>query len=336
MKRRSALQLALATSVCSVNGRLHAASPRKTRIFMLLGRGMGDSERGFIDYLRKAGHDLDLIMRDTGGDISLLPGFVREARQLAPDLIYTWGTPQTLAVLGRHDAVPPHQHITDIPVVFSYVASPVAAKLTPHLSGSGRNFTGVIHIPTVKSQINTLLAYRPCRSIGSLYNPQEPNALIALEALEQELATRSIALHKVAVNIGPDGKPSAASIPGQLSRLARQQVDFLYLGPDTFLAGLNRATVAAVAIDLKLPLFSVTEPIVRENGGLLALASKGYSVGQFAGYKASLVLSGTQAIGQIPIETLRRFSVVLNIETARKLNLYPSLELLRFSEMVRS
>ena len=337
MKRRIALQ-AMVMGVAASNAKISdAAEPsRKIRIFMLLGRGVGDSERGFIAYLKAAGYQPELIIRDTAGNAALLPAFVQEAKAMKPDLIYTWGTPQSLAVLGRHDRVDPKINITNIPVVFSYVAAPVEAGLATSLAASGRNFTGVIHIPEVQAQVNTMVAYQKCSRIGSIFNPLEQNSVISLSALKSELSKQSIELIQIPLDITKDGKPDAESIPHKLKQLAAQNVDFLYAGPDTFVAGINRAVVGALALELKLGIFSVTEAIVRENNGLIALASKGFSLGQFAGHKAVEILSGKQRIEEMPMEMLKKFSVVLNLDTARHLQRYPSLDVLRFAEVIHS
>jgi putative ABC transport system substrate-binding protein len=108
----------------------------------------------------------------------------------------------------------------------------------------------------------------------------------------------------------------------------------LYLGPDTFVAGINRQVVADTALAVRLPTFSVTETIVRKNGALFGLISNAIALGRFTATKAGQILMGGQKPNDIPIETLQRFSVLINMPTARALDFYPPVVLLNFAEVI--
>ena len=125
-------------------------------------------------------------------------------------------------------------------------------------------------------------------------------------------------------------------MPDALGRVARRGGEVLYIGPDTFIAFHNRSVVAAEALRLGLPTFSVTELIVRTDKAMLALASSAYGIGRFTAFKAAQILVDGVSPAEIPVETLKRFSVIINMATVRALEYYPPIGLLNFAEIIES
>lgn len=306
---------------------------RPVHIFMVLGRGEGTSEDGFRSHLASSGLPVRYTIRNTNGDASKIPGIVEEIRDVRPDLIYSWGTPQTVGLVGAYDD-DPSRFIRDIPVVFTFVASPVDAKIVRDLRLPGRNVTGTIHIAPIRTQINTLLNYQPCRTVGTVYNPLERNSVLTTAALKAELDTRGITLVAEPVPLTANGAPDPAGIAGAIRTVARGGAEFLYIGPDTFLASLNARTVALTAIEHRIPIFSATETIVRQELGVVALASSLYGIGQFTAFKARQILVERRDPGSIPAESLSRFSIIVNMTAARELERFPPVSLLRIAEVI--
>lgn len=336
LDRRTLLKLAAAAGASWPGSVLAAVPDRTFRITMVLGRGISDNELGFKDYLARRGIRAEYTIRDTGGDTAKMPAILQEIRDTRPDLIYSWGTPQTRALVGPYDAADPKRYITDIPVVFTFVAAPVDAKIVADPARPGRNVTGTVHIAPIPVQLNTILAYRPVRRIGVVYNPQERNSVLTVEGLRAEAAARGLDLVEEAVPTDATGNPSAAAVPELIARVAKRGAEILYIGPDTFIAFHNRAIVAAEALRHRLPTFSVTELIVRNDKAMLALASSSYGIGRFTAFKAAQILIEGTSPAVIPVETLKRFSVIINMATARALEVYPPIGLLNFAEVVES
>ncbi|MBP2230377.1 putative ABC transport system substrate-binding protein [Azospirillum agricola] len=334
LDRRTLLKLAAAGGI-ALPGRSRAAEPgRNFRITMVLGRGESDNEFGFKDYLARRGVRADFTIRNTGGDASKLPAIIEEIKDTRPDLIYSWGTPQTRALVGPYDEADPKLHVTDIPVVFTFVAAPIDARIVPDLARPGRNVTGTVHIAPIAVQLNTILAYRPVRRVGVAYNPRERNSILTLEGLRAECGPRGLELLEEPVPLDDRGEPVAAAVPDCIARLAARGAEVLYIGPDTFIAFHNRSVVAAEALRHRLPTFSATELIVRTDKALLALASSAYGIGRFTAFKAAQILLDGARPADIPVETLKRFSVIINMATARALEHYPPVGLLNFAEIV--
>ena len=328
--RRRVLKAALA--LAAVPAPLLAAA-RPLRIYMILFRGETGVEKGFRDYFRDHGVAVELIVRDVAQDVTVVPALVREARTLRPDLIYTWGTPVTLAVAGRHDGVDPALNITDIPIVFTMVASPEGAGLVRSRASSGRNLTGTSHVVPTAQQLSAMRAYRRFERLGVVYNPAEPNSQQVLKDLRSAALADRFTLVEYAVPLDQQGKPQAGALSGLVAALAAAKVQLLYMGPDTFLAA-NRAIFTEAALRHRLPVFSATELALRDGKALFGLVSGYESVGRLTAHKAVQILHRKIAPAAIPIETLARFSYLVNMSVASQLQFYPPLKVINYAELI--
>lgn len=332
--RRLLLRAAAGALAAAALPRALAAGSRPPRIYMILYRGETDVEKGFRDYFAVNGIPVELIVRDVALDVSRVPQLIAEARAMRVDLIYTWGTPVTLAVVGREGAVDPAVHVTDIPVVFTMVASPQGSGLVKSLASSGRNITGACHVVPTGQQISAIRAYRRFDRIAIIYNPAEPNSVLNVKDLRGAAAGDNFKLVEMPVPLDAKGQPLAAALPQLVDELARRQVQLLYIGPDSFLAA-NRKVLTEAALAARLPTFSATEIALREGKALFGLVSGYENVGRLTAYKAAQILRHHVAPAAIHIETLARFSYLVNMSVASQLGLYPPLKVINYAELMR-
>jgi putative ABC transport system substrate-binding protein len=96
----------------------------------------------------------------------------------------------------------------------------------------------------------------------------------------------------------------------------------------------NAQIIVRLATAAKVPVISATESPIYEAGALVGMVTKYVNAGAFAGYKAEQILLKRQAVGAIPIERLQRYSLVINMNAAAQLSIYPPLDLLRIAELV--
>lgn len=330
-KRRLLLALAAATAGLPLLS-LSAGKPKK-RIYLITYRGQTEAEKGFFQYFAERNLPVEFIERDIHRDLSLMPGLIAEIRATRPDLIYCWGTPASTALLGTLDQVDNAKHITDIPVVFTMVAAPVAAKLVANLESSERNFTGVYHVASSQAQISAMRAYRDFKRLGILYTPTEANSLAILAEMKAlgsqqgfEVIARPFKLDK------PEkGRPVATGVDKILSEIKAAGAQWLYLPPDSFLA-TQAAEVIPAAHKLGLPTFASAEQFMEF--ALAGLISRYYSIGQFTAYKAAQILFDGAAPQKIPIETLSRYSFLIRLSVAKQLHLLPPLTMFNSAEFV--
>jgi putative ABC transport system substrate-binding protein len=262
-----------------------------------------------------------------------VPAIVAEARQLRPDLIATWGTGITQAVIGRHDAVDPMVHVTDIPVVYMYVGNPVESRIARDANQSGRpNVAGANTSVPIDAQINLLTRYRKVERIAMLYN-DDPAAVSQAASARRAMEARGIAvLERRIPALAGTKRPDPAAIEPAIEALAADRPDFLYYVGSSFTLA-NVGTITSAAIGRGIPAFSPLEPAYRKGEMLLGLISPLAGVGQIAAYQAGQILFHGKAPGALPSPTLTRHSVLINMRAARALKAYPPMKLMQFAEI---
>jgi putative ABC transport system substrate-binding protein len=300
---------------------------------MILFRGWEEACDGFRDYFAARRIPVELIVRDVAQDLSRVYGFVREAHETRPDLVYLWGTSLTMAALGPWDGHDPARHLTGIPVVFNIVTDPVGNRVVRSREAPGRPVTGTEYIAPVGVQLEAMSAYRTYRRIAAVFNPLEQNSVITLQEMASLLPELGAELIRLPVPLRADGRPTPSVIPQLVGEARRAGADWLYIPPDTFLND-HRAALTAAALAEGLPSFSASERFVAFADGLAGLVSRYYSVGAFTALKAEQILVGQRAPESIPVETLTRFSYLIRMDTARMLRAYPPVGLLRIAEPI--
>lgn len=340
MDRRSLLALGLGAGAASLTGRLALAQANGTtpqarpfRILMLTFRGETDVERGFRDYFAANEIKVDFLTRDVERDAARVKPILDEVLpSFKPDLIYTYGTPNTLAVAGPYDAPPTASYVRDIPVVFALVAAPVQVKIAPSLASSGRNVTGAVHVVPTDVQMRAMQSYKAFKKVGVIYSPNEKNSLAIIEEMKAFCAGIGASVLSQPLNMNGN-TPTAEGVEGFVQDLRAKGADWLYLPADTFLASIfNR--VGPVALSAGLPTFGATEFFMREGQGLVGLISRFYSVGQLAASKAAAILVGHRPPQDIPIETVKRFTLIINLKVAKELGVYPPIAMLNYAEVI--
>jgi putative ABC transport system substrate-binding protein len=303
------------------------------RIMMLLYRGQTEAEKGFMDYFKRRHIPVEFIVRDAQANTAKIPEFVAEAKDLKPDLIYTFGTTVTAAVAGLEGEADATRNITDIPIVFDIVADPVGARLIKSLKSSGRNLTGASHIVPLGAQLQALQAMRSTSSLGVIYNPNEPQSVLAVRELEKIAPAYSLTLHSVPLQVVGKNPPTADAIGPAMRELVARKPQFIYVPSDSFLIK-NASRVVLAAHNAGIPVFAATEAPIRDDGALLGLVSTYANVGELAAHKAEQILSKRARPAQIPIESLNRFTYLINMKSAKSLGVYPPLSVLKFAELI--
>ncbi|MFC4159103.1 ABC transporter substrate-binding protein [Chitinimonas lacunae] len=321
------------TAILATTATYPAGERPPWRIMLILYRGMTEAEKGFMEYFSRRGIAAEFIVRDAHEDRRRIAEFVREARTLRPDLIYTFGTTVTAEVAGTIDTVDPTRHITDIPLVFNIVADPVGARLVPRLTSSGRNLTGASHLVPMDAQLRALHSVRPARRLGVIYNPAEANSILTIAQLKAAVG-RETTLLLAPMTLDADEKPVMSELAAVMNRLLVQQPDFLYLPSDSFVIA-NARRIIEPARAAGVPVFSAAETPIRQAGALLGLVSRYYNLGEFVGYKAEQILLGGKRPADIEIDRLNRFSYLVNMEAAKQLKVYPPVSAFKFAEVVK-
>ena len=305
------------------------------RIYGILYRGETEVEKGFQDYFREQGIDVQYTWRNLNRDKSKIPEFIKEIRQENPDLIYTWGTTVTLGVLGAYDGIDPDNHITDIPVVFTLVAAPVRAKIVEDMSSSNRNVTGVTVTVPIETQIRAIESYRPFNTLGILYTPTEKNSVVFVEDIRKMGKKMGFNVVVRAFYLDANNKPVADGAEKLLEELKNQGAEWLYLPPDSFLGSQAEKRIIPEAMKLGLPTFASTEQLM-STGALAGLVSRYHGIGRFTAHKVKQILVDKIPPASISMGPLSRFSFQINLDAVKQLNLPPPLQMLNYAEILNS
>ena len=312
------------------------AQEQKTfTIYMVVWRGCEAACESFKQYIVDNNIDAEIVERNANRDKSKLPGFVEEARALESDLVVTWGTSVTRGVVGTLSDQGDPRFISDIPVVFMIVADPIGSEIIESYEKTGReNVTGTRNRVPEMVNINTIRSYYPdFKRLGLLYNSNEHNSVVKareLEALAQELNFEFVALE---LELGADGKPKPESIPVRMAELEAAGVDFIYLGSSSFL-DVHRDLFTRSAVEHGIPVLSPYERLVRDSHALLSIAARYEDVGMIAGRQAKSILIDGKKPGDLPVLSVDKYAYVVNMTTAKKLNMFPSVEILQIAETV--
>ncbi|MEQ9199140.1 MAG: ABC transporter substrate-binding protein [Rhodospirillales bacterium] len=310
------------------------------RIYMVTWRGETDTDRGFADYFAERNISVELIRRDANRDSSKFPEFVSEINALKPDLVYTWGTGVSLAILGKEAEVDPEKHVTGIPAVFANVSQPIGSGLVTSARTSGRNITGSFFLVPEEAQLKAMAQYRPFNKLAVLYNRKESNSRLAVDALKDLSKRMAFEIMALAAPLDDQGEAIKESVSGMVEQAAAWKPDFIYIPPDSFMSR-HRHHLSRAALQYGVPVFGAAEGSLDQEEDkpshvLMGLISRYYNIGRLTGHQAERILVNRQRPEDIPIEYLSRFSLVLNMNVADALGLYPPMDILKIAEIAES
>lgn len=303
------------------------------RIHMVTFRGCEEACTGFRDFFADRELPVEVTVTDIDRDRSLLPGVITKLRAEQPDLVVTWGTSVSTALIGTLEDGS-ETPLGDIPVLFMIVADPVRSGLIETYAASGRpTVTGVRNRVPEEAQLRTLFEYFEPRAIGILSDESEANSLYNIDALLPLAETLGFELITATYSQGPDGDADPAEIPTKIAELAARGAEAIYVGSSSF--NLQHAELfTAAALKQGLPVFSAYEQMVSHADALMAVANSYVNVGKLAATQAQSILLDDVAAGDLPIATLDRYSVIINMRVARELELYPPIQLIGIAEIV--
>lgn len=199
----------------------------------------------------------------------------------------------------------------NIPLVFTAVTNPVAAKLVPSPTESGLLTTGVSDFMRPEPQLDMMRAFLPkLVKLGILYNPSEVNSVSFLKEMEEAAKTKGIELIYAALSNTSEASSAATSLA--------EKVDALYFPNDnTAMAAVS--AIASTALKHHIPVFANDSASV-ERGALAAVAYDRFAMGRKTGEIVIAILKGKKP-QDIPVVYDTPSETVVNERTRKALNL---------------
>ncbi len=268
------------------------------------------AREGFIEKLDSENINYKLIDQRANGDLSLIPQFASDMKNKKADLIYAIGTPAAQGVANT---------IKDKPILFAAVTDPEGAGLT------GENITGVSDYVEAGKLIDDFLKLYPeTKTFGTMYNTNEQNSNVQVEALEKALTERGLKLEK-------QGVSSINDIPQAITSL-KSKIDAMITVTDNVVVNAMPVISEALAKD-KIPSIAYDEGSVR-NGALISEGVNYKKLGDQAGAMAVEILKNKKSTKDLPYEKADSLTTLVNTNTARALGLDLENEIIKNAEKI--
>ncbi|QNN59219.1 ABC transporter substrate-binding protein [Diaphorobacter ruginosibacter] len=232
-----------------------------------------------------------------------------------PDAIVAIATPSAQAVVAA---------TKDVPVVFSAVTDPVAAKLVKSWEPSKNNVTGVSDLLALDPQIELIKKVVPnAKKVGMVYNPGEANSAVVVKQLKELLPKHGMTLVEASAPRSVDVGTAARSLVGK--------VDVIYTNTDNNVVSAYESLVK-VGQDAKLPLVASDTDSVKR-GAIAALGVNYKDLGLQTGQVVLRILKGEKP-GDIKPEVSNKTELYVNPGAAEKQGVKLSDELVKSAAQV--
>ena len=265
---------------------------------------------GFQEGLKAAGlteggnHAIEY--RWAQGQFSRLPSLAAELVQQRVDVIVTMG--------GNVAALAAKQATSTIPIVFLTGDDPVATGLVDSLSRPGGNITGITWLAGELGAKNLELVSElvpAAATIGVLVNPNRPTA-------EAQLEGAKAAAKAIGKNIHVLRASQKDDIDRAFAEMAQARIDALFVTVDPVFI-VNRVQIIEAAARQRLPTLYFQREFV-DLGGLVSYGASAHDASRLVGGYAARVVRGAKP-ADLPVQRSTKFETIINLKTARSLDM---------------
>lgn len=255
------------------------------------------AREGFVD-----GKNIKIDYQSAQGSTATAAQIARKFVGDKADIIIPITTPSAQPVVAA---------TRSIPIVFSGVTDPVAAKLVKSWAPSGANVTGISNHKPIAPQVDLIKKLVPeLKAVGYVYSAGEVNSAIVLDELKTEAEKQGLNVVPVAVQRSADIGTAARSLNGK--------VQAIYISEDNAVVSAYEALHKA-ALEAKIPVIAADRDTV-QRGAVAAYAVNQYDIGVATGKSAARVLRGEKA-GNIPTQEVSQMELSINTKTAKELDI---------------
>ncbi len=212
----------------------------------------------------------------------------------------------------------------DIPIVFAAVSYPVEAGLVKDLNKPEGNITGVSDAIDIKQIFDFAFEMTPnIKTFGFIYNTGEVNSVAAIEKAEEYCKENQIDFIESTITNSSELQQAAQSLVGK--------VDAIFTPTDNTVA-TAMSVLAGEAINAGIPVYTGADSMVADGG--FATVGVDYSLlGRQVADMIKKIIDG-ESISEIPVETLKEYTKIVNISTAKKLGIELSDDVLKGLQIV--
>jgi len=266
------------------------------------------------------GENLTIDQRYAAGQVERLPALAGELVRLRADVLVAAPAGSALAA---------KKVTSTIPIVFMGEPDPVGTGLVASLARPGGNATGLAdaHTELLPKRLELLKLLVPAVSrVGVLWNPSNASTAPQLKAVQA--AGPALGLTIVPVEVKGPGHDD---LDRAFEAIGRDRLGGLLVVGDPIL-GNRRARIAELAIAHRLPT-SGTHRGWAEGGLLMSYGTDFVELFRHGAVLVDKILKGAKP-ANLPVEEPTKFELVINLKTARKLDLAIPPSLLQRADQV--
>lgn len=272
------------------------------------------SRDGFIKALEDSGVKANIDVKSAQGDIGVARTISEKFVSDKMDLIFAIATPAAEAAAGA---------TTDIPILFSAVTDPVAAHLVESNESPGGNVTGTSDIVDIEAQLKLFKEINPdIKKIGIVFSADEINSQTQVEMVEKLVPNLGLELEVMSIQ-------NIADLP-QVAQSLAQKVEGMYMVSDNKIAS-SVSLLADVLLENNTISVCAEEALV-EGGGLISNGISYFGIGEQAGEMAKKILVDGISPSEIPVETSKTETKIVNKNTLEALGLDENLGVFQGAE----
>ncbi len=273
------------------------------------------TESGFRYGIQQLYPDARFYIYNLGGQEDLLDAYLAAATERQHDLYYVAGTALTRLLLERE---------RQKPVVFTLVQAPVAEGMIASWEASENNATGISNRVPILNQLKALKRIVSFKVLGVLCQQDNPDSLQQVQELERLQPFLGYRVKCFCLNGESSQKPLAQDFISDLDAVYITNTPLFDNYGKLLVAQLNQAHIPSMSADLNM---------VRYSGALLGLVPDNYRIGRLAALNAQHLLEG-DAPSNVPSKDLDYFMVILNMNTAREIQVQVPLSLLVIADTI--
>jgi putative ABC transport system substrate-binding protein len=315
LKRRDFLTLLGSATIGATTSSFAQPSNRTARIGFLMGLADDPEARGrakaFEDALQEegwtVGRNAQIDYRFAAGDAQRIRAFAKELVELKPDVIVGHSTPVLRELIKA---------TSRIPIVFVSVADPIGSGFAKSVRSPGGNATGftVLDSGITGKMLTILKQIAPDLSAAALmFNPETVARGGSFYSNSFEEAAPAFKIKPLPAEVR-----SSAEIEETMEELGRHSKVGLIVMPDNFTT-VNRDIIISLAARWKIPAIYPYRYFA-EAGGLMSYGVDITDLFRRAPEYVARILRGADP-GELPVQAPTKFELVINLKTAKALNL---------------
>ena len=254
------------------------------------------ARKGVEKALKEKGKNIKIEYQSAQGDFGTAQLIAKSYASSKKDVIVAISTPSAQAALNATKT---------IPIVYTAVTDGASAGL------KGNNITGTSDMSPLDKQAELIKTLLPkAKKVGFIYNPSEQNSILLLEKFKRIVKAKGLTVVEKGVSSVNDINLAIDSL--------LSQIDVLYIPTDNLVYS-STSLVIQKANRKNVPVIASTKDIVEK--GALATESIDYEkLGYQTGERVIDILNGKNP-KDIPVETLKQTTLVINQKIAKKYNI---------------